>query len=201
MSDRETGSARWRPPERASGTFLVQPRPCGNATYVIYDDAFAAPEVHLHARVIEDLRRATVSAVPHDTLGGLLGRPCRDDFGIYIVVEHVVSATPDELAGPPDTVRMSPAGRTAMHRRAAQHHPALEPVGSWWSRARGAPHYEADGFAEQATCTSPYHVGIVTSAERFADAECDATQPPDPLGVYLGPTATPLARRPQPVNS
>lgn len=170
---------------------LVQPRPRRNATYVIYEDAFDAPEVHIHVRVIEDLRCAALAAMPHDTTGALLGRPCRDDFGIYVVVEHALTAAPDEVAGAPGAVRLPPAGRAAIRRRAAQRHPALEPVGWWFSRPRGAPRYEAGDFAEQALSPSPYHVGIVAAAERFADAG----EPVDPLGVHIGPSAALLARR------
>jgi hypothetical protein len=197
LTDREVEPAPLQARERSGGMLLVQPRPWRNTTYVIYEDAFDAPEVHIHVRVMEDLRHATLGAAPNDMIGALLGRPCRDDFGIYVVVEHALAAAPDEVARAPGAVRMSPAGRDAMRRRAAQRHPALEPVGWWFSRIRGAPRYEADDFAEQATSPSPYHVGIVAAAELFADSAPGAGEPVDPLGVHVGPSAALLARRRQ----
>jgi hypothetical protein len=82
-----------------------------------------------------------------------------------------------------------------MHRRAAQRHPTLEPVGWWHSHQRGMPRYGAIDLDEQRAYPCPYHVGIVVAAELLGDPTSHAEHHVDPLGVYVGPSGTRLGRR------
>ena len=180
---------------RSNVTLLVQPRPRGNSSYVVYADSLDAPEVHLHVRLLEDLRRAALEALPDETIGALLGRPCRDDYGIYVVVENALTAEPGEHTASRSEARMTDAGHAALHGRAARQHPTLEPVGWWHSHPHGEPRYSAVDRLEQATCTRPYHVGIVVVADRLDGAPSGEAQDAGSLGVYVGPAATLLERR------
>ena len=194
-TDQDFVPGAFRPHGRSKVTLLVQPRPRRNPSYVRYGDQLASPEVFIHVRVIEDLRRETLAAMPHETIGALLGRPCRDDYGIYVVVENVMTAAPDEHEGTPGAVRISGDGRASMHRRAAQRHPTLEPVGWWHSHPRGAPRYSSVDRDEQATYPRLHHVGIVVAAELFDEGPPYGGRSPDPLGVYVGPSSALLERR------
>ena len=185
----------FRPLGRSKVTLLVQPRPRRNSAYFVFSDELDAPEVHIHVRVIEDLRRATLEAVPYETIGALLGRPCRDDYGVYVVVENALTAAEGEYVGTQGAVRISATGRSSMHRRAAERYPTLEPVGWWHSHPRGAPRYSSVDVEEQATYPRQHHVGIVVAAEYLEDRTFDGGWRREPLGVYVGPTATLLARR------
>lgn len=193
--DRAPATGTFRPHGRTKGALLVQPRPRRGSAYVVYGDELGAPEVHLHVRVLEDLRRATLDAVPDETIGALLGRPCRDDFGTYVVVENAIAAEPGEHAGGHGDVRIPADGRAAMQRRGAQRHPALEPVGWWHSHPRGRPRFSAVDREEQATYSREHHVGIVVAAEHLDDRSAVSGRPRDALGVYVGPASTLLARR------
>jgi proteasome lid subunit RPN8/RPN11 len=194
-TDHDLAAGAFRPHGRSKVTLLVQPRPRRNPAYVLYGDQLASPEVFVHRRVIEDLRREALEAMPHETIGALLGRPCRDDYGIYVVVENAMTAAPDEHEGTPGAVRISGDGRASMHRRAAQRHPTLEPVGWWHSHPRGAPRYSSVDRDEQHTYPRPHHVGIVVAAEYFDDRPPSGGRGADPLGVYVGPSSALLARR------
>lgn len=191
----ELETQAFRPLGRSKVTLLVQPRPRRNSAYVVFGDELDAPEVHIHVRVIEDLRRATLEAVPYETIGALLGRPCRDDYGVYVVVENALTAAEGEYVGTQGAVRISATGRSSMHLRAAERYPTLEPVGWWHSHPRGAPRYSSVDTEEQATYPRPHHVGIVVAAEYLQDRAFDGGWRREPLGVYVGPTATLLARR------
>lgn len=193
--DRDPAADAFRPHGRSNATLLVQPRPRHNSAYVVYGDALDAPEVHIHVRVTEDLRRATLDAVPNETIGVLLGRPCRDDYGIYVVVENAMTAAHGEYADTHGAVCISAVGWTTMHRRAAQRHPALEPIGWWHSHPRGMPRYSSVDLDGQGAYPPPHHVGIVIAAELLGDQPSDAEQHVDPLGVYVGPSGTRLGRR------
>lgn len=181
--------------ERSRPAPLVAPRPRRDSAYVVYCDALGAPEVHIHVRVVEDLRCAALGAMPHETIGALLGRACRDDYGVYVVVEHVLMATPEEHAGAPGALRIPALGRTSMHHRAAQRHPGLEPVGWWRSHPAGEPRFSAVDRAEQETYPRSHHVGVVVAADCFGAWSVHGDRPRDPLGVYVGPSATMLACR------
>jgi proteasome lid subunit RPN8/RPN11 len=192
--DRDPAADAFRPKGPSNVTLLVQPRPRRNSAYVIYGDALDAPEIHIHMRVTEDLRRATLDAVRNEAIGVLLGRPCRDVFGIYVVVENAMTAAYGEYADPHGAVSISAAGRTAMHRRAAQRHPTLEPVGWWRSHPRGMPRSSSLDLDEQDAYPRPYHVGIVVAAEHLDDPPSHAEHV-DPLGVYVGRSGTRLGCR------
>jgi JAB domain-containing protein similar to deubiquitination enzymes len=170
---------------------LVQPRPRSNSAYVVYGDALDAPEVHIHIRVIEDMRSAALEALPHATIGALLGRPCRDAYGIYVVVAGTVVAARADWEAAAQAIRLSDGGRRSLRQRAAHRHPTLEPVGCWHSHPRAMPRYIAVDDVGQATSPSAYRVRIVLAA---AWLQGDASQH-DPLGVHVGPSATLLARR------
>lgn len=193
--DRDPAADAFRPHRRSNVTLLVQPRPRHNSAYVVYGDALDAPEVYIHMRVTEDLRRTTLDAVPSETIGVLLGRPCRDDYGIYVVVENAMTAAYGEYADTHGAVCISSVGRTTMHRRAAQRHPTLEPVGWWHSHLRGMPRYSSVDFDEQRAYPRPHHVGIVVAAEFLGDRPAHAEQQVDPVGVYVGPSGARLGRR------
>jgi proteasome lid subunit RPN8/RPN11 len=193
--DHDDSVLAFRTRGRSKVTLLVQPRPRGNSAYVVYGDGLGAPEVHLHVRILEDLRLATLDAVPHETIGALLGRPCRDDYGTYVVVEHAMTAQAGEHVGTHGGVRISAVTRAAMHRRAAREHPTLEPVGWWHSHPRGLPRYSTVDRDEQATYPRPYHVGVVVAADLFDGQGASGVGAQDPLGVYVGPAATLLTRQ------
>lgn len=193
-TDRDSTTDAFRPHGRSRVTLLVQARPRRNSAYVAYGDALDAPEVYLHRRVLEDLRCATLKAVPRETIGVLMGRPCRDDYGVYVVVENAMTAEYGQQLGTHGAVRISASGVSTMYRRAAQRHPTLEPVGWWHSHPDGMPRYGQVDLEEQATYTRPYHVGVVVAAELLLD-NASGREPIDPLGVYVGPKATLLARR------
>lgn len=191
-----TTAGAFEPRGRSKVALLVQPRPRRNASYRIYGDELGAPEVFVHVGVIADLCRAALDAMPDETIGTLLGRPCRDDYGTYVVVETALTAAGDEYEGTPGAVRISAQGRSSMQRRAAQRHPALEPVGWWHSHPHGPPRYSAVDCEEQRTYPREHHVGIVVAAQRLWDGAYDEAHP-DALGVYVGPSASLLARRPR----
>jgi hypothetical protein len=185
--------ARTRSGRGASVTLLVKPRPRRHSAYVVYGDALDAPEVHIHVRVIEDIRRATLDGIPHETVGVLLGRPCRDDFGDYVIVENVLTAALGEQDGPPGAVRISAGGRTSLHRRGAERHPTLEPVGWWHSQPREMPRLNSLELDEYASNSRPHDVRILAAADLLHDPLSRPQM--DPLGVYVGASATRLARR------
>jgi proteasome lid subunit RPN8/RPN11 len=194
-TDHDRAADAFQPHGRSKVTLLVQPRPRRNSNYLVYGDALGAPEVYVHMRVLEHLREATLEAVPAETIGALLGRPCRDDYGTYVVVENALTAAHGEYVGSAGAVRISAQGRSAMHHRAAQRHPTLEPVGWWHSHPHGAPRYSSVDRDEQQTYPREHHVGIVVAAERLDDRPAYGEQRLDPLGLYVGPTSALLARR------
>lgn len=194
LADRDSGADAVGAEHGRNVTLLVQPRPRANSAYIIYGDGLDAPEVHVHVRVLEDLRRAAVDAIPHEAIGALVGRPCRDDYGVFVVVENALTAEPGEYVRAPDATRISDAGRTEIHRRAARQHPVLEPVGWWHSHQRGLPRYNPVGPEDQATCP-PYHVEIVVAADLIGALAPPARPPFDLLGVHVGPAATLLEAR------
>ena len=195
MTALEPGAGALRRRGRTNVTLLVQPRPRGNSSYVVYADSLDAPEVHLHVRVLEDLRCAALEALPDETIGALLGRPCRDDYGLYVVVENALTAEPGEHTGSRSEARMTAAGHAALHSRAARQHPALEPVGWWHSHLHGEPRFSAVDRDEQATSTCAHHVGIVVVADRLDASPAREDQAGGSIGVYVGPAATLLERR------
>jgi hypothetical protein len=194
MSDREQTPSAFRARGRSEATLLVRPRPRSTA-YVVYGDALGAPEVHIHARVAEDLCSATLRAIPGETSGVLLGRPCRDDYGTYVVVEHTVTAQAGEHAGGRDGIAITADGLVSIRRRAARRHPTLEPVGGGCSLSRGRPRYSPYDGAEPATNPGGDDVAIVVAAEHVKAGTPDGDGGFDALGVYVGCEATLLARR------
>lgn len=167
------------PLRRAGASLPVSPRPLGHPEYAVYGDSLDAPEVHVHVRVVEQLRRATRDA----TIGALLGRPCRDDYGIYVVVEQATTAAFEDHIASDAGVGLSALGCTE-NGRAAQLHPTLEAVG-WW-HAGGLPRDRAPALDEEAS--RPYRVGIVVGPSPAGGSS-------NRLDVHVGPSATLLSRR------
>lgn len=177
---------------RTSAALLVRPRPAVNGEYAVYCGQRESPTVFVHRRALGQLRDNALAALPNETIGVLLGRPCRDEGGEYAIVEAALAASSAEHAGSMQAVQISSTGRSALHRRAMQRHPVLESVGWWHSHPLGPPRYSQVDREEQATFPRVYHVGIVVAAERYASE--DDHREPDPLGVYVGPRALRLER-------
>jgi len=188
-----TVSVSFAPRGRSASALLVQPRPHGNPGYTVYGGLAEAPAVYIHRRVLAQLRTGALEAAPNETIGVLLGRPCRDERGTYVIVEAAVTARPDEYQGTPGAVRISAAGRNALNRRAGRRYPVLEVIGWWHSHPHGAPRYSGVDLDEQATYPQPYHVGVVVAAQRY-ETEPSERRAVDPLGVYVGPGANRLQR-------
>jgi proteasome lid subunit RPN8/RPN11 len=174
------------PRGRSATAVLFQPRPGGNPRYRVYVGPPGALSVFIHRRALDQISRGAHSAFPNETIGVLLGRPCRDEQGTYAIVEVGLTAEPKEHEGTGGMVRISSQGRSMLHRRAGQLHPVLETVGWWHSHPHGPARYSSVDLDEQATYPKPYHVGIVVAVRRYGG---DLDDPGDdgPFGVYIGP--------------
>jgi hypothetical protein len=195
MIDRDQPSSASRKQGRSELALLVQPRPRRGGGYAVYADTLGAPEVHVHARVAEDLRTATLHALGDEAIGMLLGQRCRDDYGTYVVVEHAVAATAGEHAGGRDLASMSVEGLASIRRRAAQRHPALKPVGWWRSHPQGRARFCPVDRTEPGANARGHDVAIVVAADHLDAAVARSDHPLDALSVYVGGGATLLARR------
>jgi proteasome lid subunit RPN8/RPN11 len=189
-----TAPETFAPRGRSAATLLFQPRPTGNARYSVYACAGQTPSVFVHERVLGQLAEAALDAFPNETIGVLLGRPCRDEQGTYAMVEAGLTAGSQEHEGTGGMVRISAGGRSLLHRRAALLYPVLEPVGWWHSHPHGPPWYSSVDLDEQATYPKPYHVGIVVAVRGY-DAGGGTRRDEDAFGVYVGPEGVRLHPR------
>jgi proteasome lid subunit RPN8/RPN11 len=201
--DAQLAEVVFHPRGRSSTPLLVHARPRESRDYLLYDSEPDAPSVYLHCKAAEQMRVATIRAVPNETIGVLLGRACRDERGVYTVVASAMVAIAEEFDGTRGAVRISAAGRSSLHGRASELHPTLEVVGWWHSHPHGAPRYSSVDLDEQATYPRAHHVGIVAAAEGY-NRNGRPSDRHDPLGVYVGPRAIRLERaqramRPHPV--
>lgn len=185
----EVGEAIFETRGRRSSSFLFLSRPPAGEDYVLYGSSSGAPCVFVHRRVLRQLRREAERATPNEIIGTLLGRPCQDEKGVYVVVGAAVTAARDEFVGTPGAVRISAAGKSTLRHRAGQQFPMLEEVGWWHSHPRGMPRFSPVDRNEQATYHT-HHVGIVVAVEH----------PRDEFGVYVGPEAQRLERMTSPAD-
>ena len=178
----------------AVAALTQHPRP-RDSSYVVYGDALDAPEVYVHRRVTEDVRSAALNVTPREMFGALLGRPCHDAYGGYVVVENAIAAIADEHLGAHSSGHFAKSHRASILRRAAQRHPALDLVGWWHARAPGAPRRTSLDIDERSLVPLAYRVVIAVDVERLSDGTHDAGLLREPFGVYVGPSSAVLARR------
>lgn len=161
-------------------------RPIDNSVYVRFADLWAtrAVEVFVRTDVISSMRGIADRAWPHEAIGLLAGRACRDVDGIYTIVDAVEPATSNECEATPGSVHLSASGFATLRRRLAHQHPALDPIGWYHSHPHSDAFYSSEDRTEQSTWADPYNVGIVVG-ERLGRST---------VNVYTGPHAYRVAQ-------
>lgn len=179
----ELAESLFEPLGRGVSNLLFQDRPTDNAEFARYEGSSDASAVFIHKGVLEHLEAHSLHAIPNETIGMLLGRVCRDEQGVYVLVMAACTARPGECEGTPGGVRISVAGKAALRARAARLSPGFGVVGWWHSHTHGGPIFSGEDFVEQAT-GDRHHVGIVAAAARYHRE--DGRKSTDPIGVYVG---------------
>ena len=166
---------------------LVRPRPKESSDFVVFASPTDGFGVYIHCGVLDFIERQSRRAAPNEAIGLLAGRICHDLERVpYTLVMAAEGAVSDEAEAGPGHVHISPDGRARVRRRLEAAHPDREIVGWYHSHPHHEPRFSSVDAKEQSAWSDPNQVGIVFSA----------TERDEPFGVYRGPGAVRLSRRP-----
>ncbi len=162
---------------------LARPRPLPEEEqWLAFDHDRSCAEIYVLAKVVEVMWRWARASALRETIGLLVGRPCQDGQGPFVLVVAAIEAQGADAQRA--FVWADLSVMAALRKEVRQTHPIAEVVGWWHSHPGYGTHYSATDCDTQATFTSPNAVGIVVDPTRN-DTEG--------LGVYLGPDAQRLA--------
>lgn len=126
--------------------------------------------------IIEQLCALGRAKQPNEWMGILVGRLGRDGRGDYAIVDGVLCDS--RAIASPGRVQSTPTGEAILRRHAAECFPASIVLGWAHGHLHCGARFSGTDFANQATWTMPYALGIV----------CDPWSP-ERIAVYYGPKA------------